>query len=163
MTGCQPIEARVLESLPARGAWIEMQEVSSGRRIISRRSPQGERGLKYSVLPSILFRRGSLPARGAWIEMSGMSPCTLTPPSLPARGAWIEIDLFGLFHGICVVGAVKKQQKIFHSPRFNREKLKGKEKRRKDPLTPNEAALGGLKLRAFFLPFCCSTYRDCAR
>ena len=60
-------------------------------------------------------------------------------------------------------GAVKKQQKIFHSPRFNREKRKGKEKRRKDPLTPNEAALGGLKLRAFFLSFCCSTYRDCAR
>lgn len=60
-------------------------------------------------------------------------------------------------------GAVKKQQKIFHSPRFNREKRKEKEKRRKDPLTPNEAALGGLKLRAFFLSFCCSTYRDCAR
>jgi len=37
---------------------------------------------------------------------------------------------------------VKKQQKIFRSPRFNREKRKAKEKRRKTLLAPKKVAKG---------------------
>ena len=56
------------ESLPARGAWIEIP-----RR---RENP-----------PLVV----SLPARGAWIEIAGRGRYLLVPQSLPARGAWIEI------------------------------------------------------------------------
>ena len=56
------------ESLPVRGAWIEMAA--------ARRS---------SAVP------GSLPVRGAWIEISQLWCRGLWLPSLPVRGAWIEI------------------------------------------------------------------------
>ena len=56
------------ESLPARGAWIE----------ILRRTIQA---------PGLM----SLPARGAWIEISSSPSGAHGDVSLPARGAWIEI------------------------------------------------------------------------
>ena len=57
------------ESLPARGAWIEILNASCGR------------GWEWS-----------LPARGAWIEIISRRPQRHAPHmSLPARGAWIEI------------------------------------------------------------------------
>ena len=50
-----------------------------------RRSPCGERGLKFTWTDGAPFRAGSLPVRGAWIEMLsskrisasqyGRSPC----------------------------------------------------------------------------------------
>ena len=62
---CKP----AYESLPARGAWIEM-------------SDDGVTG--YGT-------PGSLPARGAWIEIAFLPGCATFFVSLPARGAWIEI------------------------------------------------------------------------
>ena len=59
-----------LQSLPARGAWIEI----SGGWILH-------------PLPGL-----SLPARGAWIEIVFYAAGELEQMSLPARGAWIEID-----------------------------------------------------------------------
>ena len=57
------------ESLPARGAWIEIIFVST-----------------YTALPK------SLPARGAWIEMQARNRAQVgSRMSLPARGAWIEM------------------------------------------------------------------------
>ena len=58
-----------MESLPARGAWIEITENKDNILAPCSRSPHGERGLKYS--PSKVFAGigGSLPARGAWIEI----------------------------------------------------------------------------------------------
>ena len=79
-----------------------------------RRSPRGERGLKFSVFLIVGPLALSLPSRGAWIEMSshivqdtpstGRSPrgerglkwrTTFLrqnfKPSLPSRGAWIEM------------------------------------------------------------------------
>ena len=56
-------------SLPARGAWIEINEL---------RRERSERTV-------------SLPARGAWIEITGQSRMDQGRRSLPARGAWIEI------------------------------------------------------------------------
>ena len=57
------------ESLPARGAWIEICHILLLVIFIFRRSPHGERGLKSSVSHNAFFERASLPARGAWIEM----------------------------------------------------------------------------------------------
>ena len=56
------------ESLPARGAWIEIAQAG---------------GLDGAG--------GSLPARGAWIEIEGPDAGERAAASLPARGAWIEI------------------------------------------------------------------------
>ena len=56
------------QSLPVRGAWIEM--------------------LIEPVTPSIML---SLPVRGAWIEIIFYRVAIPGCASLPVRGAWIEI------------------------------------------------------------------------
>ena len=57
-----------------------------------RRSPRGERGLKF--LLRLLFGKGarSLPSRGAWIEIHWYGGFSAYNESLPSRGAWIEIS-----------------------------------------------------------------------
>ena len=58
-------------SLPLRGAWIEMRQLTTGDDWCA-----------------------SLPLRGAWIEMSISSrKQSKWRPSLPLRGAWIEIGV----------------------------------------------------------------------
>ena len=57
-----------LQSHPARGAWIEINQ-----------------------LTCTLDSSGSHPARGAWIEISRQKMVALDLKSHPARGAWIEI------------------------------------------------------------------------
>ena len=84
---------RAKQSLPSRGAWIEIGVRLSCPVQGDRRSPHGERGLKLPApRPCIIRRRPSLPTRGAWIEIGqgvyGDTPCD---ESLPSRGAWIEI------------------------------------------------------------------------
>ncbi len=87
---------------------------SSGDTAEMRRSPCGERGLKWQGNRSGGARLPSLPVRGAWIEivdgvifrlkLVGRSPCGerglklvkrrrngTAIMSLPVRGAWIEI------------------------------------------------------------------------
>ena len=59
------------ESLPIRGAWIEISGREAWNRTIRRRSPSGERGLKYRFRGANGRKRRSLPIRGAWIEISG--------------------------------------------------------------------------------------------
>ena len=67
----EPICARSpLESLPARGAWIEIISTTLTPSEIWRRSPHGERGLKYCGKCHTRKERMSLPARGAWIEIA---------------------------------------------------------------------------------------------
>ena len=59
----------IWESLPPRGAWIEMGTTRRSSWLKSCRSPRGERGLK-SHTPYFADLLGlSLPPRGAWIEM----------------------------------------------------------------------------------------------
>ncbi len=82
---------RALESLPARGAWIEIICPPSYDVTRSRRSPHGERGLKSIALTMLAIFGVSLPARGAWIEISFPLHSFAQRLSLPARGAWIEI------------------------------------------------------------------------
>ena len=78
-------------SLPARGAWIEIDVYGIAYIMLRGRSPQGERGLKFTALRLEIAVTGSLPARGAWIEMETGWLDIVTGESLPARGAWIEI------------------------------------------------------------------------
>ena len=75
-----------------RGAWIEIVTGEKPGITFDRRSPCGERRLKF---PNVSTRGGkarSLPMRGAWIEISaGSGNLSFTGTSLPMRGAWIEI------------------------------------------------------------------------
>ena len=59
----------LLLSLPLRGAWIEMDYINISTPKGGRRSPYGERGLKYRRTVSIDQDDQSLPLRGAWIEI----------------------------------------------------------------------------------------------
>ena len=57
-----------------------------------RRSPHGERGLKYLKALDGRDAALSLPTRGAWIEIHfSASISDRRRLSLPTRGAWIEI------------------------------------------------------------------------
>ena len=79
-------------SLPVRGAWVEIAETQPGGLILRRRSPCGERGLKYAAEGIYTHDDGSLPVRGAWVEMLKCPRKRLkTALSLPVRGAWVEI------------------------------------------------------------------------
>ena len=56
------------------------------------RSPCGERGLKFSVLPALAESRQSLPVRGAWVEITIIcARHRARKRSLPVRGAWVEM------------------------------------------------------------------------
>ena len=57
------------QSLPARGAWIEISLAKRLPLLTLSRSPQGGRGLKSAVGHEGVPPRPSLPARGAWIEI----------------------------------------------------------------------------------------------
>ena len=57
-----------------------------------RRSPQGERGLKWPDVLGKFPGLPSLPTGGAWIEMAnGLMSSGDKVKSLPTGGAWIEI------------------------------------------------------------------------
>ena len=56
-----------------------------------RRSPYGERGLKFDGVLSATGRRKSLSLRRAWIEIFPWSNCRCQDRSLSLRRAWIEI------------------------------------------------------------------------
>ena len=81
-----------IESLPSRGAWIEIAVTAQTDPARGCRSPHGERGLKYADKYVGGIRAVSLPSRGAWIEIcNGCFPLLRRRLSLPSRGAWIEI------------------------------------------------------------------------
>ena len=80
------------ESLPVRGAWIEMAWVMGSAWVTDCRSPCGERGLKYQQGNRDCLPARSLPVRGAWIEIEVYAKLLRNKyRSLPVRGAWIEI------------------------------------------------------------------------
>ena len=55
------------------------------------RSPCGERGLKFLQGEQHPQHNPSLPVRGAWIEIEARIQCRHAAESLPVRGAWIEM------------------------------------------------------------------------
>ena len=78
-------------SLPVRGAWVEIAGGSGGSGGDWRRSPCGERGLKSVVCRSFSCPFRSLPVRGAWVEIATGSRQAGRFASLPVRGAWVEM------------------------------------------------------------------------
>ena len=81
---------RAAASLPAWGAWVEILPRSKGHRP-PRRSPHGERGLKFRSDPQVTSSGPSLPAWGAWVEIACCTSSGSPRTSLPAWGAWVEI------------------------------------------------------------------------
>ena len=82
-------------SLSARRAWIEIGSCTHIRRGQPRRSPQGERGLKFGGVPpgEVFKRRSPQGERGLKFVRLVIIP---TPKgSLSARRAWIEIRIWG--------------------------------------------------------------------
>ena len=61
--------AGVNQSLPSRGAWIEIRPMTQQEIADQGRSPHGERGLKLGPFVDELYSGRSLPSRGAWIEI----------------------------------------------------------------------------------------------
>ena len=60
-----PILGRQLPSLPPRGAWIEISSSSYTRLWLPRRSPHGERGLKFNFDRNIIRVRSVAPPTGS--------------------------------------------------------------------------------------------------
>ena len=107
--------SRPYQSLPVRGAWVEISGMrwsagwrrcrspcgerglksnQAGRfaRQQNGRSPCGERGLKSFNSHFCCIAKTSLPVRGAWVEMwSCARNRSAALRSLPVRGAWVEI------------------------------------------------------------------------
>ena len=80
-----------MESLPARGVWIEIGLSALAMPSASGHSPRGECGLKYRVMQAADGLAESLPARGVWIEINPYVEYEGDQTSLPARGVWIEM------------------------------------------------------------------------
>ena len=59
-------------SLPARGAWVEIDTPGLMDKV-ERRSPHGERGLKWATYGKRAYGSESLPARGAWVEIPNVA------------------------------------------------------------------------------------------
>ena len=75
---------------PRKGARIEISWSRRDRRR-RRRSPQGERGLKFDGRVVHAARTTSLPARGARIEINGYVLLSNLHEVAPRKGARIEI------------------------------------------------------------------------
>ena len=82
---------RGLQSLPVRGAWVEMLKFAGGYTVPS--LPVRGAWVEIDLCQKVIVRRVSLPVRGAWVEIVLYLPLTLIIMSLPVRGAWVEIRL----------------------------------------------------------------------
>ena len=82
-------------SLPVRGAWIEIAAAVNPPEMNARRSPCGERGLKFRWSASChrIERRSPCGERGLKYPRLVAQPAK--GASLPVRGAWIEISAAG--------------------------------------------------------------------
>ena len=85
---CLPAKRRRnLESLPVRGAWIEIRWSADLLQRRVRRSPCGERGLKWLAAKHHYRRVASLPVRGAWIEILLAAVISSALPVAPRAGS----------------------------------------------------------------------------
>ena len=74
-------------SLPARGVWIEIGQLTTVLYVPSRHSPRGECGLKFDDDGNLSDVILSLPARGVWIEMSRSRSLTRSVSVTPREGS----------------------------------------------------------------------------
>ena len=77
----------LMESLPSRGAWIEILDHVLKMGGIIRRSPRGERGLKFFDCEDKILLPRSLPSRGAWIEIMIISMACSSRLVAPLAGS----------------------------------------------------------------------------
>ena len=85
------------QSLPVRGAWIEIVSV----HILGGQDeslPVRGAWIEIASIASPCPNRPSLPVRGAWIEMGAVGSFAGAFGSLPVRGAWIEIGWAAAVH-----------------------------------------------------------------
>ena len=75
------------QSLPVRGAWIEMSATSGAFSVVPCRSPCGERGLKFIARVVARELLESLPVRGAWIEILCRCNADVTMRVAPRAGS----------------------------------------------------------------------------
>ena len=80
-------------SLPVRGAWIEICQMSRHCLVPPRSLPVRGAWIEMPKASQLISLNTSLPVRGAWIEIAGGWRLWLAALSLPVRGAWIEILL----------------------------------------------------------------------
>ena len=81
------------ESLPPRGAWIEIAILSIPSIFFLSSLPPRGAWIEIVVNPMISANtNGSLPPREAWIEIIMVTRKEEKVRSLPPRGAWIEIS-----------------------------------------------------------------------
>ena len=78
-------------SLSARRAWIEIRNASAFSNVRSRRSPQGERGLKFDPPLLGLVGAGRSPQGERGLKFANAANVEKLVGSLSARRAWIEI------------------------------------------------------------------------
>ena len=79
------------ESLPSRGAWIEIARRHEDQRMAPVAPLAGSVDRNWGGNKSAIQTNQSLPSRGAWIEMCSTCLRGWKSRSLPSRGAWIEI------------------------------------------------------------------------
>ena len=78
-------------SLPAWGAWIEINRKIGNKKSPPGRSPHGERGLKSKLLNSPAMDACRSPHGERGLKYSEVIGGCCQAQSLPAWGAWIEI------------------------------------------------------------------------
>ena len=82
------------KSLPIRGAWIEISPPNHANTAAAGRSPSGERGLKYIVgVANAAHGDGRSPSGERGLKYPRTVERQHLAGSLPIRGAWIEISL----------------------------------------------------------------------
>ena len=74
-------------SLPARGAWVEMEGRTRLLATKKGRSPHGERGLKFEWVIQETAQCVSLPARGAWVEITMLRAMATRARVAPRTGS----------------------------------------------------------------------------
>ena len=75
------------QSLPVRGAWVEIKSRSCRRLRLRRRSPCGERGLKFKLVLIFVAKFRSLPVRGAWVEIAVLCAAAWSMVVAPRAGS----------------------------------------------------------------------------
>ena len=86
------------KSLPIRGAWIEISPPNHANTAAAGRSPSGERGLKYIVgVANAAHGDGRSPSGERGLKYPRTVERQHLAGSLPIRGAWIEINLIALW------------------------------------------------------------------
>mgnify|MGYP007032425004 FL=1 len=85
------------ESLPIRGAWIEIRGGGNSEHEQARRSPSGERGLKcHAELHGCDRAPRRSPSGERGLKFIPTNQIKKPEKSLPIRGAWIEISCVAL-------------------------------------------------------------------